>query len=120
MKIIKYKFLSCRINHGTEENPKYEDVILDKEIRCAEAYLESNLEAAKKEAYSEPIIEDDDEFDNVTAPRNIVAGEYITIEGVLYKATENIPNGEPIIIGQNAIVTTVEEQLYELMNNKEE
>ena len=50
-----------------------------------------------------------------TAPRNIIAGEYITANGVLYKATSNIPNGEPIITGQNAIETTVEEQLAELM-----
>ena len=49
-----------------------------------------------------------------TAHRNITAGEYVTINNVLYLATENIPNGEPIIVGQNAIKTTVEEQLYEL------
>ena len=48
------------------------------------------------------------------APRNIVAGEYVTIGGVLYKALSNIPNGCPVIEGQNAVVTTVEEQLYEL------
>lgn len=60
MKIIKYKFLSYQINKGTEEKPKYEDVILDKEIRCAEAYLEANEEIAKKEAYNgEYTIEDD-------------------------------------------------------------
>lgn len=53
-----------------------------------------------------------------TAPRNIVAGEYITVNGVLYKAAMNIPNGEPIIVGQNAVVTTVEEQLYELMKGE--
>ena len=49
-----------------------------------------------------------------TAPRNITAGEYITIDGVLYKAITNIPNGANIITGQNAVVTTVEEQLYEM------
>lgn len=49
------------------------------------------------------------------APRNITAGEFVTVNGVLYKATENIPNGERIIVGQNAIKTTVEAQLYELM-----
>ena len=54
------------------------------------------------------------EFDRVivVAPRNIVAGEYVTIDNVLYLATENIPNGEPIIVGQNAVKTTVEDQLY--------
>lgn len=48
------------------------------------------------------------------APRNITKGEYSTVNGVLYKATENIPNGANIITGQNAVVTTVEEQLYEM------
>lgn len=48
------------------------------------------------------------------APRNITEGEYITVDGILYKVTVNIPNGEPIITGQNAIETTVEEQLAEL------
>lgn len=48
------------------------------------------------------------------APLNITSGEYITVNGVLYKATTNIPNGASIITGQNAVVTTVEEQLYEM------
>lgn len=48
------------------------------------------------------------------APRNIVAGEYITVNNVLYKTTTNIPNGGAIITGQNAVETTIEEQLYEL------
>ena len=46
--------------------------------------------------------------------RNIIEGEYITVGGVLYKATYNIPAGERIITGQNATETTYEEQLYEL------
>lgn len=48
------------------------------------------------------------------APRNIVADEYITVNGAMYKAICNIPNGEPIITGQNAVETTIEEQLSEL------
>lgn len=48
------------------------------------------------------------------APRNITEGEYITVNGVMYKALVNIPNGEPIITGQNAVVTTIEEQLAEM------
>lgn len=51
---------------------------------------------------------------SIIAPRNIVAGEYITIDGVMYLAIDNIPYGEPIIVGQNATVTTVEQQLNEL------
>lgn len=48
------------------------------------------------------------------APRNITAGEYITVNNVLYLALINVPSGEPIITGQNAIETTIEEQLAEL------
>lgn len=48
------------------------------------------------------------------APRNIMKGECITVDGVMYKATANIPSGEPIITGQNAVETTIEEQLAEL------
>ena len=60
MKIIKYNFLSCRINHGTEEEPNYEEVILPKEIRCTADNLSANEAIAKKEAYNgEYTIEDD-------------------------------------------------------------
>ena len=48
------------------------------------------------------------------APKNITEGEYITVDGVMYKAITNIPSGEHIITGQNAIETTIEEQLAEL------
>lgn len=48
------------------------------------------------------------------APCNIVAGEYITVNNTLYKATANIPTGGAIITGQNAVKTTIEEQLHEL------
>ena len=113
-KIIKYKFLSSMVNHGTEESPKYEHCFFDKELNCStEADFEINLTIAREEAYNgEYTI--DGEFDRVTAPHNVVEGECITIDGVLYKATMNIPNGEPIIVGQNAVETTIEEQLYEL------
>lgn len=56
MKIIKYKFLSCEVNHGTEENPNIEQIILEKSI----GWNEANEEIAKKEAYNgEYTIEDD-------------------------------------------------------------
>lgn len=48
------------------------------------------------------------------APRNITEGECITVGGVLYKAITNIPSGEHIITGQNAIETNIEQQLAEL------
>ena len=58
MKIIKYKFLSAEINHGTEEEPKIEQIFLEKSM----AYTEANEEIAKKEAWGgEYTIEDDDQ-----------------------------------------------------------
>lgn len=45
------------------------------------------------------------------APRNLTAGELVTIGGNLYKATVNIPFGEPVIDGQNAVKTTYEAEL---------
>ena len=48
------------------------------------------------------------------APRNVVEGEYITVNGTLYKAIANIPNGEYIIVGKNVTETTIEAQLLEL------
>lgn len=55
-KIIKYQFLSCEVNHGTEEEPNIEQIFLDKTI----SYSEANEEIAKKEAYNgEYTIEDD-------------------------------------------------------------
>ena len=56
MKRIKYKFLSAEINHGTEEEPKIEKVLLSKSM----TYSEANEEIAKREAYNgEYTIEDD-------------------------------------------------------------
>ena len=56
MKIIKYKFLSCQINHGTEEEPVLEDVLLEKMI----PYNEETEAFAKTEAFNgEYTIEDD-------------------------------------------------------------
>lgn len=50
-KIIKYKFLSCEINRGTEEEPNMEPVIIDKGIICeTQADFDSNYPIAEKEA----------------------------------------------------------------------
>ena len=55
-KVIKYKFLSCEVNHGTEENPVMEQIFLDKSM----GWNEANEETAKREAYNgEYTIEDD-------------------------------------------------------------
>lgn len=53
MKIIKYKFLSCEINHGTEDNPDIEQVFLYPEIHCeTQEMLDANLPIVETEAYN--------------------------------------------------------------------
>ena len=50
-KIIKYKFLSCEVNHGTEENPDIEQVVLSVEIECnTQAEYDANYPIAESEA----------------------------------------------------------------------
>lgn len=62
MKIIKYKFLSAEINHGTEEEPNIEQFFIGVEV----GWNEANEEIAKKEAYNgEYTIEDDGQPDPV-------------------------------------------------------
>lgn len=68
MKTIKYQLCS-RVNHGTEENPKYGDYIIGKEIHCSSANLEINEAIAKAEAYNgEYTIEDDGEEESPGTP----------------------------------------------------
>ena len=111
MKIISYKFLSAEINHGTEEELVIEQFFIDKSM----PWNETNEEIAKAEAYKgEYTIEDDGVSPYPIAPLNIYEGEYVMIGDVLYLATMNIPCGEPVIVGQNAVETTIEEQLYML------
>lgn len=66
MKIIKYKFLSCEVNHGTEEDPNIEQIFFDKSM----TYSEANEEIAKAEAYNgEYTIEEVE--DEVTEPSQL-------------------------------------------------
>lgn len=50
MKRIKYKFLAGEINHGTEAAPDIEQVILNKQITCADEALEDTLALVLQEA----------------------------------------------------------------------
>ena len=51
MKIIRYKFLSAEISHGTEEKPNMEQVILDAQIICpTQAAYDANYPIAEREA----------------------------------------------------------------------
>lgn len=55
-KVIKYKYQTGEINHGTEENPVLEPILLDAIV----GWNEVNEETAKREAYKgEYTIEDD-------------------------------------------------------------
>lgn len=50
-KIIKYKFLSVEVNHGTKENPDIEQILLDVQIKCkTQADYDTNYPIAEKEA----------------------------------------------------------------------
>ena len=62
----KIKYMLCeRVNHGTEEEPKYEDILYGKKL----PYSEANLELAKAEAHNgEYEIYDDGEPEPTPAP----------------------------------------------------
>lgn len=68
MKVIKYQFLSCEINHGTEENPDIEQVFIGKTMQ----WSEEMEEIAKQEAYDgEYTIEDDGQEEQQTPEQRI-------------------------------------------------
>jgi hypothetical protein len=63
-KVIKYKFLSAEVNHGTEAEPNIEQIVFDVEIVCkTQSDYEANLIIAKREAMGEITVEG--EFDEV-------------------------------------------------------
>ena len=68
MKIIKYKFLSAEINHGTEEEPNIEQIFLNKSM----TWSETAEEIAREEAYNgEYTIEDDGQPDLTQEPTQL-------------------------------------------------
>lgn len=58
MKWIKYTFLSAEVNHGTEEKPDIEQILMEKSFE----WNEVNEEIAKREAHNGEyeIVEDGD------------------------------------------------------------
>ena len=71
-KVISYKFLSCEVNHGTEEEPNIEQIFSVKSMYWSEA----NEEIAKKEAHNgEYTIEDDGHPDPADVPSKLDAIE---------------------------------------------
>ena len=68
MKIITYMFLSCEVNHGTEEEPNIERIFLEKSM----PYSDATEEIAKREAYNgEYTIEDDGQPDPAETPSQL-------------------------------------------------
>lgn len=67
MKKIKYKFISCEINHGTEENPNIEQIILNKSL----VWNEANEEIAKREAYNGEYTIEDDGQEEISEPTEL-------------------------------------------------
>lgn len=66
MKLIKYKFLSAEINHGTEEEPNIEQVFLEKTIECeTQLQYDASYPVAEREAVGEITVEG--AFDIVSA-----------------------------------------------------
>lgn len=63
-KVIKYQFLSCEVNHGTEENPVMEQIFLEKFMDWNEA----NEEIAKQEAYNGEYTIEDDGIEEIQKP----------------------------------------------------
>ena len=60
MKTIRYQFLSCEVNHGTEENPNMEQVLLEKTMFCKnEEEFKENYPIAQREAVGEITVEGD-------------------------------------------------------------
>lgn len=69
------------------------------------AEIEADRKAARMAAYA--------------VNRNVSAGELITVNGQLYKAISNIPNGGYVIEGQNIIKTTYEAELLALQKGEQ-
>lgn len=66
-KVIKYKFLSAEINHGTEENPNIEQIFLEKTM----GWNETNEGIAKAEAYNGEYTIEDNGVKEVAEPTQL-------------------------------------------------
>ena len=66
MKILKYN-LCTRINHGTEEEPKIEEILSPVEM----GWNEANEEIAKREAHNGEYTIEDDGIEEVVEPTQL-------------------------------------------------
>ena len=90
MKVLKYKFLSCEINHGTEKEPDVELVFLDKVVECPCYAFDASYAVAKAEAYNgEVVVEDDGVEEHVEqTPEQRIAELEEALELLLTGVTE--------------------------------
>ena len=63
-KIIKYEFLSCEVNHGTEEKPDIEQIFLEKSMGWSKA----NEAIAKRESHNGIYTIEDDGIEEISEP----------------------------------------------------
>lgn len=88
-KVIKYRFLSCEVNHGTEADPDIEQIILNAEIECkTQAIYDTNYPIAEKEAIPDTI-EVSGEFEPEPDPEPSEAEQIAELE----EALEMLLNG---------------------------
>lgn len=66
-KVIRYQFLSCEVNRGTEENPVMVPILRNKSLGWSEA----NEEIAKREAYNGEYTIVDDSAEEVIEPTQL-------------------------------------------------
>jgi hypothetical protein len=84
MKIIKYRFLSAEVNHGTEDAPEIKQIFIDKSMGWSEA----NEEIAKQEAYNGEYTIEDDGQPEVQTPEQRIAELEQALEMLLSGVTE--------------------------------
>lgn len=67
MKTIKYQFLSCEINHGTEESTDIEQIFLEKTMFCKnQREFDECYPIAENEAVGEITVEGEFDEENPT------------------------------------------------------
>ena len=52
MKLIRYKVFQSRINHGTEDEPVWEDIVIPKKVKSPDRCFEKDYANAQAEAYN--------------------------------------------------------------------
>lgn len=84
-KVIKYN-LCTRVNHGTEEEPKIEEILSPVTM----GWNEANEEIAKKEAYGKPTIEDDGQPDPEPTPSDGDSAVWDELDTAYQKGVDSV------------------------------